>query len=154
MVTEKELKEAKVTFDWAFPLTFQQAVEQATGENPSGHVVWAYPKAGKWAGISGVPIPVTPEGEWMLRETPDMEEFAYAGPNDICDTSQIPGVEDLEKILEDLEGFDSLCTGDEFYTLPCDRCPVKEACFSAGDWPLEMLVALQATISGGLHEQR
>jgi hypothetical protein len=88
MVTEKELEAAQVTFDWAFPLTFQQAVEQATGENPSGHIVWAYPKAGKWAGLFGVPIPVTHEGEWMLRETPGMEEFAYASLEDVCDMSQ------------------------------------------------------------------
>jgi hypothetical protein len=69
MITERELKEAQVTFDWAFPLTFQQAVEQATGENPCGHVVWVYPKAGKWAGLFGAPVPVTPEGERLLEGT-------------------------------------------------------------------------------------
>ena len=36
------LKMHSITFDWAIPWPLQQEITEATGENPSGHIVTTY----------------------------------------------------------------------------------------------------------------
>jgi len=62
--TIEQLKQEKITFDWALPQTFYDAVTSITGLNPSQHIVWAYPKGL----FGGTPCAVTEEGRKMLKE--------------------------------------------------------------------------------------
>lgn len=54
-----------VTHDTALPQDWWDHFHGLTGVNPSGHIVWAYPRDG-WARLGGFPMAVTVFGAQQL----------------------------------------------------------------------------------------
>ena len=56
-----------VTWDTALPQNFVDAVYELTGENVSFHAVWCYDDGTGGKQIFGRPVPVTREGQVILK---------------------------------------------------------------------------------------
>ena len=54
------------SFDYAMPQDWFEKCYSATGENPSGHIVWFYPNKSLCYLLMGVPVAVTSWGDIIL----------------------------------------------------------------------------------------
>jgi hypothetical protein len=64
-------------FDWAMPQVWATACQNATGVNPSGQVVWFYPKdKDSYGHLGGRPWGLTDLGWYLIHRTEDTSDRA------------------------------------------------------------------------------